>query len=833
MGCSASSTAASGPNGNANKIANGNASANGAAKGQTAEDQKKARKMQLQSDKEAAERENKDYKGRMQFLAQVPLLKRLPPDLHPLLAGCCIPTDFQANNVIIKQGDLGSEFYVIVTGEAKVDIDTDGKQVTVATLKAGDYFGENALLRDEPRTATITAESQMSTLKITRDEFQRLGLHEKLQFANRKAVGGGGVKRDIIAKPPTKKIPKERELIERALRANQSLNTMVTMDDDRVNSMIDVAWKQDVKPGTDIIVQGDLVADFFYIVQSGTFEIYVAEAEDPVEDEPDPVSPRGKAEVRMKEPVFLGTVEEGGSFGELALLYLVPRAATIRARTKGVVWVFDRTNFKNILMKVSDDKVAEYVAYINNTSLLQPLMSDEKKAVAEALIEMTFSKDDVILQQGEPGNTFYILSDGDVRVLVDNDQKAVLSASKANKTTQFFGERALLNSEPRAATIVVKSDHAKVLALDRDSFNMLLGPLQDLINRAEGDAAGSGLKSADERRAAAMSGSTLHAKKILKKDLQRIGLLGCGGFGAVELWEHKVTKDTYALKGVSKGFVVKMNMQESIMNEKEILMMTNSPFIIKLYATYNGTQTLYFLMEAALGGELYSTYNRRGFHGSEKHAKFYVAGVVLAFEHCHERHIIYRDLKPENLLFNEQGHLKVTDMGLAKFVIGKTFTTCGTPEYFAPELIACTGHSNAVDWWALGILIYELFTGTPPFAAQLPMQIYAKVMKGINQVSFPTTCQGPAQDLVKALLTKDPSERLPMRPPGFVKNLKTHEWYKGFDWDAMMRQELTPPYKPQVRGKKDIANFHARREDMPQHMEFKDDGSGWDAEFAS
>ena len=134
---------------------------------------------------------------------------------------------------------------------------------------------------------------------------------------------------------------------------------------------------------------------------------------------------------------------------------------------------------------------------------------------------------------------------------------------------------------------------------------------------------------------------------------------------------------------------------------------------------------------------------------------------------------------------------------------------------------------------ACGILIYELFTGGPPFAAQLPMQIYAKVMKGINQVSFPTTCQGPAQDLVKALLTKDPSERLPMRPPGFVKNLKTHEWYKGFDWDAMMRQELTPPYKPQVRGKKDIANFHARREDMPQHMDFKDDGSGWDAEFAS
>lgn len=208
------------------------------------------------------------------------------------------------------------------------------------------------------------------------------------------------------------------------------------------------------------------------------------------------------------------------------------------------------------------------------------------------------------------------------------------------------------------------------------------------------------------------------------------------------------------MKCISKGFIVKTGMQDSVITEKNILFMTNSDFIIRLYETYNSRQSIFFLMEPALGGELYSMYQRKGFYGSEKHAKFYSAGVVCAFEHLHERHIIYRDLKPENLLLNEKGHLKVgdrkrrietvstfsrpfvfnrggarkvTDMGLAKFVIGKTYTTCGTPDYFAPEVIASTGHTHAVDWWMLGVLIFEFMTGSAPFEAPYPMQIYAKV----------------------------------------------------------------------------------------------------------
>merc|ERR1719454_331554 len=261
--------------------------------------------------------------------------------------------------------------------------------------------------------------------------------------------------------------------------------------------------------------------------------------------------------------------------------------------------------------------------------------------------------------------------------------------------------------------------------------------------------------------------------------------------------------------------------------------MLDSEFIVKLFDTYNGSQTLYFLLEVCLGGELYATYNRKGLYGSEKHCKFYIAGVVLAFDHMHIRRIIHRDLKPENVLLNEGGFPKLTDMGLAKFVIGKTYSTCGTPDYFAPELIASIGRTNALDWWCLGVLIFELMGGAPPFESASPMQIYSKVMKGIQHVKFPPKCQGNVADLIKALLKKESSERLPMRPGG-VQNLKNHKWYSsGFDWDKMKKLELEAPYKPCVKSKKDIANFTARKEDMPKQIEYKDDGTGWDKEFAT
>lgn len=198
--------------------------------------------------------------------------------------------------------------------------------------------------------------------------------------------------------------------------------------------------------------------------------------------------------------------------------------------------------------------------------------------------------------------------------------------------------------------------------------------------------------------------------------------------------------------------------------------------------------------------------------------------------------MIFRDLKPENLLLDHEGQCKLTDMGLAKQTTVKTFTTCGTPDYFAPEIIARSGHHVGVDWWTLGVLIHELMSGHAPFEAPQPQQIYAKVRRGVSQVTFPYLSSDPyAVDLVKQLLKQEPNDRLPMQPGG-TENIHKHQWYTkaNFDWNAFESKRMRVPYKPDVKGPTDISNFKCRTEaDMPKHfqMAYTDPGDGWDKDF--
>jgi len=649
-----------------------------------------------------------------------------------------------------------------------------------------------------------------------------------------------------------------------------------------IKILVDAFEEFDVAAETTIIEQGD-VGDFFYVIASGKVEFVV-------------------------DGNNVGKGVVGGSFGELALLYNCPRAATCNSIDECKLWRVDQKTFRKILATYQINAENEVLDVLSKVDIFKGLTQVQMRKIADTLMVRSFKEGEVIFKKGEEGNMFYIVKEGTV-VNTEIEVGGTTYADQDQEQGNFFGERSLTTGETRAANAIAKTD-CILLCMSRDDFIKNVGPLEELMRKSQykyqlkgveciakldlsdkdidmlvslyvekkikpdrtifeiGKSSraaiffvtsgsvqrtddkgatktlGKGEYFGEENFAAGKSVVVnkysyktleptifevlgLDAAKIVLKsvrsnvtaesaldpsvDLTRLKkhrILGAGTFGQVWLASDKQSKNVYALKIQSKRVVVSHEQYDGVVREKNIMAQINHPFVIKLVNAFQDDTFLYMVLEMYQGGELFSVIHQGADRGvPTKQGIFYAACILEGLDYMHQRKILYRDLKPENVLLGNDGYCVIVDLGFAKIVADKTFTLCGTPLYIAPEVLLQRGHDKGADIWSLGILIFELVTGYTPFYQKGIDQ--GTLFKNISRCRYklPSKLPSTATDLVSGILVRQSSKRLGCRAGG-AEELRNHPWFENLDFEDLVAKSIKAPWTPNVKDAMDCSNFN-------------------------
>lgn len=538
-------------------------------------------------------------------------------------------------------------------------------------------------------------------------------------------------------------------------------------------------------------------------------------------------------------------LKDGDYFGERALLTNEPRAANVVAESDCVLMALDREAFNSLLGPLKD--VIEENSNLNiimTIKLFSGLNDDDRTKIVRSYKKKTYLSGQTIINEGDHGHEFFIMKSGEAKVLINGKQVGVLGAG------QYFGEMALLDDEVRKATVIATgsggeaeatgsgSGHSpaavtgspgsapgsptavpavECLVLDRATFNRIThGNLKDSLAKNSSERKKE-MKTVAEGQQSPTGASASKNANIKFTDLDSVGLLGTGKFARVTLAQHRrVKSQVYALKTLSKVEIVRQKQLANVLNERLILADCNFPFIIKLENTFQDSMKLYMLLEFVQGGELFSVLHTQDSDGiPDSHAKFYSMVLLMTLRYIHSRNVVYRDLKPENILIDKDGYPKLVDFGFAKVVKGgaKCYTLCGTPEYLAPEIIVGRGYTRSIDYWAFGILVYEMIVGETPFA-DIEGQDQAVVCQNIldGRFTFPTDFNPHCKDMVKKLLDRESKSRLGTLRNG-CNDVLHHTWYQDFytgeskELSGFMNRTVTAPWIPKIKNNLDLFNF--------------------------
>jgi serum/glucocorticoid-regulated kinase 2 len=291
------------------------------------------------------------------------------------------------------------------------------------------------------------------------------------------------------------------------------------------------------------------------------------------------------------------------------------------------------------------------------------------------------------------------------------------------------------------------------------------------------------------------------------ESFELLRVIGKGSFGKVMQVRKKDTSRIYALKTIRKAHIASRPGEIThILAERSVLALVNNPFIVPLKFSFQNEHKLYLVMSFVNGGELFYHLQREGKFNQDR-SRFYAAELLCALEHLHGLNVVYRDLKPENILLDYTGHIALCDFGLCKLNMSekdKTNTFCGTPEYIAPELLENQGYTKTVDWWTLGVLLYEMMTGLPPFYDENVNTMYQRILH--DPLRFPEDISAEAKSVMTCLLVRNPTRRLGVNG---AEEIKQHPFFKTIDWKKLLQKRVQPPFKPSVTGLIDVSNFDA------------------------
>jgi len=705
-----------------------------------------------------------------QIIESVPLLAQLSKSEVLKLADNLKHEQYAAGDALMVQGEMGDKFFIIKEGLCEVQIKDEVGWQVLATLDKGDYCGEQALISQHAkRNATIRATVQTECLTLDRANFQQIFKDSKVHFAKRDAkrvaIHSTNPQQCTIDKTAiSSKSPEQIHWLMSCIKKNQ---LFVNYTEEQKLILVEYMTLELVKESQNLITQGD-DGNEFYVIEEGKFNVFL-------------------------DGVIIKTVQRGSCVGELALIYNAPRSATVKATKAGRVWYLHRVIFRKILMQHEQRQSKRNIGFLKKVSLLSPLLKSELRLLDQALQTRKFKKGWVIFHQGDAGEHFYIIKSGTITGVAQNGEKWKRFCLQSE---DFFGERALLKNEPRSATMTCKTD-AVLMILSRHDFSAVLGPLEDILSRhTEG-------YDESETPTRKMTETVKEYPELQQLKDNTKGVLGVGAFGTVTLVLDHQRKTSYALKAISKLEIIRNNQQTQILNEKKVLNRLESMFVVNLNKTYKDEWFLYFLLDVCLGGELFTIHRKMGSF-DEATARFFVGCVVEGFIHIHKHNIAYRDLKPENLVLDSEGYLRIADFGLSKVLDGNTFTMCGTPDYLAPEIITGKGHGLAVDWWALGVFIFELVGAHPPFYDKTMNGTFRQIISG--KVKFPKVFSPECKDIIRKLLQVRPTRRLGILKGG-PKLIWKHRWFSQFRWGLLRTKKMKVPIKSKVDGFDDLSNF--------------------------